>query len=110
MILLMANPRAVDEEGGALRWTTVVDSLRGLSFGGAENSIEFHDVSSLTILLGHSEESGSGRVVSNWMVSLLSSWMTVVDSLHGLSFGGTEDGLEFHDMLPSAILLVYLEE
>jgi hypothetical protein len=56
MILLMANPQAVDEEGDALRWTTVVDSLHGLSFGGAEDGIEFHDVSSLNILSVHLEE------------------------------------------------------
>ncbi len=39
MILLMANPQAVDEEGYALRWTTMVDSLCGLSFGGAEDAL-----------------------------------------------------------------------
>ncbi len=44
------------------------------------------------------------------MVSLSLSWTMVVDSLRGLSFGGAEDDLEFHNMLPSAILLVHSEE
>ncbi len=52
----MASPQAVNEEGDALRWMTVVDSLHGLSFGGAEDSLEFHDMLPSTILLIRLEE------------------------------------------------------
>ncbi len=55
-MLLMANPQAVNEEGDALHWTMVVESLHRLSFGGAEDSLELHDVLQSTILSIHLEE------------------------------------------------------
>jgi hypothetical protein len=66
----MTNPQAVNEEGVALRWKTAVDSLHGLSFGGARDGREFHDMLPSTILPIHLQEEGSGGVELN-EVSLL---------------------------------------
>jgi hypothetical protein len=87
-ILLIANPQAVDEEGDALHWATVVDLLHWLFFGGAEDSLEFHDMLPLTILSIHSEEKGSSRVELNEMVSSsLSAWVISSALLESLMNG-----------------------